>query len=95
MTLFRRRVVSEDLENLSFDNRPAEIPITTFCGREIADLAPDAIHRDTLNDIARAIVDRGWHYGVRACEITVRREYHTTQGQRRGRTRMIAKVTYG
>ena len=93
--IFRRtRVASEDLDGLSFDAHPAEIPITTFMGREIADLAPDAIHRETLNDIARAIVDRGWRYGVRTCEITVHRDYRTVNGRRTGRTRMTGKVTY-
>jgi hypothetical protein len=95
MTLFHRRVLSEDLENLpDLSSHPAEIPITTYMGREIADLAPDAIHRETLNDIARAIVDRGFPYGVRQCEITVRRSYVTQNGRRVGRTRMIARLTY-
>lgn len=81
----RRRVTSEDLQDLpDLSVHPAEIPIATFCGKEIADLAPDAIHRETLNDIARAIVDRGWRYGVRACEITIHRDYRTVNGRRAG-----------
>jgi hypothetical protein len=95
MNLFRRHVTSEDIEDLpDLSAHPTEIPIGTFCGKEIADLATDAIHRDTLNDIARGIVDRGWRYGVRGCEITVRRDYRTVNGRRIGKTKMIARVTY-
>ena len=96
MNLFRRHVLTEDLENLpDFSSHPAEIPITQFCGREIADLAPDAIHRETLNDIARALVDHGWKAGARSAEVLMRRDYRTVNGRRMGVTRMVGRITYG
>jgi hypothetical protein len=88
------RITSEDLTGCDFTGSPAEIPIITYMGREIADLAPDCFHQETLNDIARAIIDHGWRSGVRACEIQVRRDYRTIAGRRVGRTRMVGRLTY-
>ena len=91
-----RRVVSEDLSGLpDFSTHPAEIEISTFASRPVSDLAPDAIPREILADIARAIVDHGWRHGVRSAEVTMRREYRTVNGRRLGVTRMIGRVTYG
>jgi len=95
MAIKLRRITSEDLSGCDFTGSPAEIPITTYMGREIADLAPDYFHQETLNDIARAIIDRGWRSGVRACEIQVRRDYRTVNGRRVGKTRMVGRITYG
>jgi hypothetical protein len=90
-----RRVLSEDLSGLpDFTTHPAEVEISTFASRPVSDLAPDAIPRDILNDIARAIVDHGWRYGVRECQITMRREYRTVNGRRVGVTRMVGRMTY-
>lgn len=89
-----QRVLSEDLTGLDFAGRPQEIPITTFFGREVSGLAPHGFHREILADIARAIVDRGWPFGVRACEVTVRQDFRTVNGRRVAQTRMTGKLTY-
>lgn len=90
-----RRVTTEDVTGLSFDGHPAEVEIGSFGARPVSDLAPDAIPREILNDIARAIVDRGFRHGVRTCEVQLTRSYRTVNGRRVGATRMVGRLTYG
>ncbi len=65
------RVAFEDILNLNLDGRPAEIDILFFGGRPVAYIPPDHFSRQILNDIARALVDRGWSRGLRDAEVRV------------------------
>jgi hypothetical protein len=80
------RVTSEDITGIDFRTHPAEVDFTTFGGRSVANLPPRAIPELILRDIERALVDRGYHHGVRSASITVTRE-----GKR---TRLRARITY-
>ena len=81
------RVLSEDVSGVDLSQHPAEIDITTFARRPVSEIPPSSFARDTLDDIARAIVDQGWRWGVRWAEVTVSRN---PKG-----TRMKAKLSYG
>lgn len=65
------RVHTEDIQNLDLTGRPAEIEISWFANRPIAFMPPDTFPRETLNEIARALVDRGWNQGLRNAEVRV------------------------
>ena len=73
------RITTEDISGADFSRHPAEMEITTFGARAVSDLAVNVIPRESLNDIARAIVDQGWRYGVRSAEIHMTRDGRTTR----------------
>jgi hypothetical protein len=90
------RVCSESLENLpDLALKPAEIEISLVGNHPVSEIPASAIPRYFLNDIARALVDRGWRYGVRGADVRVSREYHRARdGRPVGATRVKARLTY-
>ena len=56
----------------------------------VAQIAPARFPRETIADIERAIVDRGYRYGARKCRITVER----VLSAKRPTTRMKASIEY-
>ena len=84
------RVTSEDLYGMDFTSRPREIEITSFVDLPVAQIAPARFPRETIADIERAIVDRGYRYGARKCRITVER----VLSAKRPTTRMKASIEY-
>lgn len=67
------RVTSEDIYGLDLTNHPRELEITSFVDLPVAQIPPARFPRETLADIERAIIDRGYRLGVRKCHITVER----------------------
>ena len=86
----RIRITTEDISGLNVAGRPQELEITSFGNRPIINLSPSAFPRSVLDDIARAIVDKGWASGVRSCEVSV----GVSAVNGRNVTKMKARLTY-
>ena len=87
----RVRVLTEDISDLNLTGHPQEIDITSFGSRPVSEIPPAAFAPITIADIERAIVDKGWHSGVRTCTVTVTR----IEEGNRAFTRMKARLMYG
>ena len=84
------RITSEDIFGMDLSTHPREIEITSFVDLPVAQIAPARFPRETIADIERAIVDRGYRYGARKCRITVER----VLSAKRPTTRMKASIEY-
>ena len=89
------KVFSEDIRNLNLAGRPHEIEISWFGGRPIAYMPPETFPRETLEQIARALVDRGWSQGVRYAEVRVEQVIDQAPDGPQLLTRMCAELRYG
>ena len=82
------RITSEDVTVPDLSTHPAIVDVSSFLGHPVQGFSRRAFPEDVLADIERAIVDKGWRFGVRSCSLTVE---HTP----RGGTRVQARLSYG
>jgi len=81
---------SEDITGLpDLRARPAELEFGTFGGHPVRDIP--SLPRSVLSDLERALVDRGWRWGVRSCTVTITR---TLGADKKPETHLKARLTY-